>query len=122
ELTFQQRAEGFPDDESIIEALLTRDDVAVIDSFALAGGDFFGAGMEDQFTLADPDGDGPEEALEANDEIFAPITVEIEGTDGATATLQIIGIIDSTIGSFFGLFAPNDAISEALPEPPLTSY
>jgi putative ABC transport system permease protein len=121
DLFFQQRAEGYPDDGSIIEALLTRDDVAVIDSFALAGAEFFG-GAPNQFTLEDPDGDGPEQAITSGMHDFPPVTVEIEGTAGETRTFEIIGIIDSKIGSFFGLFAPQEPLLSVLPNPPLTSY
>jgi putative ABC transport system permease protein len=121
-ITFQQRAEGFPDDASVIEALKTRDDVAVIDASALAGQGGFGGAVEDPFTLKDPDGEGPQTAVESGDDDFAPVTVDIEGPGGSTVQVQIIGIIDSKISSLIGLFAPMATMDQVLPTPSLTSY
>lgn len=121
-IIFQQRAEGFPDDASVIEALKTRADVAVIDASALAGQSGFGGGVPDAFTLSDPDGDGPQQAIKAGDENFAPVPVEIEGPGGSTVQVQIIGIIDSKVSSLIGLFAPMATMDKVLPNPALTSY
>ena len=121
-IIFQQRAEGFPDDASVIEALNTRDDVAVIDASALAGQVGFGGGVADAFTLKDPDGDGPQQAVESGDDGFAPVPVQIEGPGGSTVEVQIIGIIDSKISSLIGLFAPMATMDTVLPNPTLTSY
>jgi putative ABC transport system permease protein len=121
-ITFQQRAEGYPDDASVIEALNTRDDVAVIDATALAGQGGFGGAVEDPFTLKDPDGDGPQKAIESGDDNFAPVTVDIEGPNGSTIQVQIIGIIDSKISSLVGLFAPMATMDQVLPTPSLISY
>jgi putative ABC transport system permease protein len=120
-ITFQQRADGFPDDASIIEALSTRDDVAVVDASTLAGAGGFG-GPEDPFRLDDPDGDGPQQAVESGDDNFAPVTAEIQGPGDSTVQVQIIGIIDSKISSLVGLFAPQATIEQVLPTPSLTSY
>lgn len=118
---FQQRAEGYPDDAAVIEALRTQPNVAVVDASVLAGQAGFG-GVEDQFTLSDPDGDGPQEAVRSGNDNFAPVTVQIEGPRGTTVDVQIIGIIDSKISSLFGLFAPIATIEQVLPNPQLTSY
>ncbi len=120
-LLFQQRAEGYDDDAAIIEALLNDRTVAVIDQSALAGNQFFGD-APDPFTLEDPDGDGPAEAVTSSDKVFAPVAIEIEGSTGETVELQIIGIIDQKIGSLFGLFAHDDVMSEIFPRPTLVSY
>jgi putative ABC transport system permease protein len=120
-IIFQQRADGYPDDASVIEALRTEPNVAVIDASALAGQAGFG-GPEDQFTLSDPDDDGPQESVRSGDDNFAPVTVQIEGPGGSTVDVQIIGIIDSKISSLFGLFAPMATIEQVLPNPQLTSY
>jgi putative ABC transport system permease protein len=121
-IAFQQRAEGYPDDASVIEALKTNPNVAVIDSFALAGQGGFGDGTEDPFRLTDPDGDGPQEAVHSGDDNFAPVTVQIEGPGGSTVEVEIIGIIDSKVSSLVGLFAPMATMEEVLPTPSLTSY
>jgi putative ABC transport system permease protein len=72
--------------------------------------------------LEDPDGDGPQEALESGMDPFAPRPIEIEGSDGQVHTLTLIGIIDSKIGSLFGLYARQSAIEQIYPNPGLTSY
>jgi putative ABC transport system permease protein len=121
-ITFQQRAEGYPDDASVIEALRTNPNVAVIDASALAGQAGFGGDTMDPFTLSDPDGDGPQKSVRSGDENFAPVSVEVAGPNGSTIELQIIGIIDSKISSLFGLFAPMETMEQALPNPALISY
>jgi putative ABC transport system permease protein len=50
------------------------------------------------------------------------VAIEIEGSDGGTAELQIIAIIDQKVGSLFGLFMPEETFSELFPRPTLTSY
>jgi len=121
-ITFQQRAEGYADDAAVIEALSTNPNVAVIDSTALAGVGSFGGAVQDPFTLSDPDGDGPQEAVRSGDDNFAPVTVQVEGPGGSTIDVQIIGIIDSKISSLIGLFAPMATMEQVLPNPSLTSY
>ena len=114
-LAFQARAEGFADDAAIIEALRTRDDVAVVDAFAIPVEGDFGAD-EDAFTLT---------GYEDGDESYAPITVEIARPDGQVATLTVIGILDDAIGSLFGMYAREQAVvgpTGIYPEPASTSY
>ena len=93
----------------------------VIDQGALAGADGFGGG-ENQFTLADPDGDGPQTAIESGDDGFEPIAIQLEGSDGQIVDLEIIAIIDSKVGSLIGLYGQADTIDAALPDAPLVSY
>jgi putative ABC transport system permease protein len=121
ELFFQQRAAGYDSDAAVLEALASRDDVAVIDSFALYAPGAFGTDPN-QFVLDDPDGEGPLEGLESGMDDFEPRVVEIEGSDGRVYSLTIIGIIDGKIGSLFGLFARQSAIAPIYPEPGVTSY
>ncbi len=120
-LLFQARAEGYDSDEAIVEALLTDPTVAVIDSFALSSNQGFG-GDSDQFNLGDPDGDGPEQGLEADMDTFAPIAIQVEGADGNLHDLQIIGIIDQKIGSLFGLYMHDSVMNEIHPNVQLISY
>jgi putative ABC transport system permease protein len=121
EIAFQQRAEGYDSDAAIIEALRTRDDVAVIDPGALYFEGGFGRD-ENQFWFDDPDGAGPKEPLESGMKTFAPRRIEIEGTDGWTHSLTIIGIIDSKIGSLIGLYARQEVAEGIYAKPNMTSY
>jgi putative ABC transport system permease protein len=114
-LLFQARAEGFADDAAIIEALRTRDDVAIVDAFAIPTEDNFGAD-EDAFTLT---------GYEDGQETFAPIQVQVERPSGEPVTLTVIGILDDGIGSLFGLYAPEPAVvgpTGIYPEAASTSY
>jgi putative ABC transport system permease protein len=118
---FQQRATGYADDAAIVEALKTRPDVAVIDQAALASSGGFGSDP-DQFRLDDPDGAGPKKALNSDDKTFDPIPVEIQRADGSTATVNIIGIIDSKVSTLVGLYARQDVFEPLFGAPSLTSY
>jgi putative ABC transport system permease protein len=120
-LEFQARAEGYDSDEAIIEALRADPTVAVIDSFAIPASGDFGAD-DNQFTLDDPDGDGPQQRIETDMETFVPIPIEVLGANGEVLELTIIGIIDQKIGSMFGLYAADSVMREAFPNPPLVSY
>jgi putative ABC transport system permease protein len=65
EVYFQQRATGLADDAAVIEALRTQPDAVVVSASALAVSDNFGADPT-QFTLTDPDGDGPQTELNSD--------------------------------------------------------
>ncbi len=114
-LLFQARAEGYADDAAILEALRTRDDVAIVDAFAIPVEGDFGAD-EDAFKLT---------GYEDGQETFAPIQVQVERPSGEPATLTVIGILDDEIGSLFGLFARESAVAGPAgiyPEAASTSY
>lgn len=112
ELAFQQRAEGYESDEAVIEALLNEPNVAVIDSFRL---DSEGFGQpEDAFIV---------EGLTSDEEVFAPVAVEVQDPDSEMpATVTIIGVIDSEITSLFGLYANQQTTESIFPTTTLTSY
>lgn len=115
ELTFQTRAEGFADDAAVLEALQTQPDVAVVDVSAVPQDGGFGD--PDAFVL---------EGYEATGDTFAPITVQVERTGGGEPVdLKIIGVIDSQIGSLFGLYAPQATVlgpNGIYQQPALTAY
>ena len=115
ELTFQARAEGYADDAAVLEAMQTRPDVAVIDASATQTDEGFGD--PNAFVL---------DSYEATGETFAPIQVEVERPGGGEPqVLTIIGVIDSQIGSLFGLYAPQATVVGAngiYQNPALTSY
>ncbi|HVL26393.1 MAG TPA: FtsX-like permease family protein [Thermomicrobiales bacterium] len=112
ELAFQQRAEGYATDEDIVRALASQPNVAVIDASALPGGS--GIGMGDDALKLD--------GLTSADETFAPVTVELAAPDGGTATVTVIGIIDSKIGSLTGLYAAQSTLDAVYPKMASTSW
>ncbi len=107
---FEDRAEGYADDAAIIDALQTQPNVVVIDAAALEGDDF---GDSESFTLDD---------LDVTDHVFSPVTIEIDAPDGRAVPVTIIGVIDSSIGSLFGLYASDSTVSAIYPDVASTSY
>jgi putative ABC transport system permease protein len=112
-LFFQQRANGFADDAAVLDALRTGSDVAVIDQGAIPSDGPFD-GDPDFFSIT---------GLTSGDTTFDPVQIELQRPDGgAPVPMTIIGIIDSKIGSLFGLFASQRATAPVYPTPDLTSY
>ncbi len=91
-LSFTGRAEGYDDDQAIIDALINEPDVAVIDSFSLASSAEFGE--PEAFRL---------ETATATGAFEAPI-VEVRLPDGTINQIRVIGVIDGSISSLFGLY------------------
>ena len=113
ELSFGQRAVGYDSDAAIVEALRTRSDVAVVDVRAVPAGGL-GGGEDDAFTLTD---------LSADDKTFDPIPVElVDPRDGSVHTLTVIGVLDEEIGTLYGLYAPEAAVTTIYGPPTTTSY
>jgi putative ABC transport system permease protein len=111
-LKFQQRAKGYETNAAVIAALQSQPNVAVIDSFALKGNGNFG-GPDNQFQLS----------ITADDKVFDPITVELANPSGGPPLpVTIIGVIDSNIGSLYGLYANQRTIDEVFPRMTFTSY
>ncbi len=112
ELAFQQRAAGYPTDEAIVQALLTQPGVAVIDPAAVPSG--FEGGEPDSFLLT---------GLDADDEAFAPIEVELQHpAGGPPLRATIIGVIDGKLADFWGLFTAQPTLDAIYPAPAVTSY
>lgn len=113
EIVFGQRATGYATDADIMHALATQPNVAVIDSFAVpAEGDLGSDG--DAFKLS---------GLKSSDEVFDPITVELQNpVDGSAYPVTIIGVIDSKIGSLYGLYANQQTVDAVYPSVTSTSW
>ncbi|HEV2126995.1 MAG TPA: FtsX-like permease family protein [Thermomicrobiales bacterium] len=113
-LEFSARAEGYEDDEAIVEALMTEPDVMVIDTFSLATQQEFG-GNPDMFTL---------DEIEASGTFDAPV-VEVRLPDGTVEELRVIGVISTSVSSLFGTFVgpeADDALFSDVGEPERTWY
>ncbi len=112
EISFQARAEGYDDDEAIIDALLTEPNVAVIDSSAVAGEGGFGA--PETFHI---------EGVGTDQEVFPAVHVAVTDPEtGQPVPLRIIGIIDSDISTLFGLFTNRSFTDDVFPNAPATFY
>ncbi len=91
-LGFQAKAEGYEDDQAIIEALMNETDVVVIDSFALESAESF----------VGPPGFKAKD-VPATGSFEAPV-VEMRLPDGTLQDVRVIGVIDSSISSLFGAY------------------
>ena len=107
-LSFQARAAGYEDDQAIIDALMNEPDVVVIDSFALESAAAFGS--PPGFKVADVPSTGS---------FDAPV-VEMRLPDGTINEVRVIGVIDASISSLFGVYmgpAAGDALFTSDGEP-----
>jgi putative ABC transport system permease protein len=112
-LTFDQRASGYESDAAIIDALRTDPNVVVVDVFAIPADGDLGAN-EDDFVLT---------GLKSEDKVFEPITVELlSPADGSTHQVTVIGVIDSEIGSLYGMFGAQATIDGVYGQTASTSY
>jgi putative ABC transport system permease protein len=109
---FSQRAEGYATDADVVRALQSGSDLAVIDSFAVPQDGNIGED-ENAFALT---------GLSADDKVFAPVTVELAGPDGAVHLVTIIGVIDQKVGILSGLFTSQRTIDATYPHLASTSY
>jgi putative ABC transport system permease protein len=100
-LTFRQRAAGYESDAAILEALHTEPNVVVLDAFAVPDEGNLG-GNEDLFVLSN---------LARDQSTFEPIVIElVDPADGSIHAVTVIGILDETIGSLYGLYAAQPTV------------
>jgi putative ABC transport system permease protein len=113
EIKLDHRVRGFDSDEAVWEALRIRDDVAVIDSNAIAGG--FGGGEFD-FSLSG--------RIKETEELFEPITLVVSDPNNtATREVQLLGVLTlGASGNFTGLFLPDSAFRDVFGEPELSFH
>ncbi|MCH7580337.1 MAG: FtsX-like permease family protein [Chloroflexi bacterium] len=114
EIELGARASGFESDEAVWEALATRDDVAIIDRFAIGGNDgpLFG-GADFSVTSIDDQADS-----------FEPVTLEIQDTiSGLRTQVELIGVMEiGPSASFFGLYVPEAAFERTFGDPFLSRH
>ena len=112
DLTFQARAEGYDSDEAILEALKTEPNVMVVN-----------AGMAED-AVSGFGGPAYQIAGVPSEGSFAPATVEVRGSDGASRTMRVIGVIDTSISMLGGAYVGTPTVDALLPpdEPRAVSY
>jgi putative ABC transport system permease protein len=87
--------------------------VVVADAFAVPQDGNLGAG-DDDFSLT---------GLQSDDKVFDPITVDLRSPiDGSTHQVTVIGILDPTISSLYGLYAAQPTIDAVYNQIATTSY
>lgn len=111
-VTFHARAEALADDAAVWRELLTNPNAAVIDAFAVGGGDAFEAGG---FTLS---------GVQATDTTFKPIAVQVRDATNPdnVRTVQIIGIFTTKASAVYsGLYVSPQTFSGLFPQPETTA-
>lgn len=107
DIPLSARAVGFESDQDVWQALLTRDDVAVVDGFTLEPGGPF---EEESLHI---------QGIDASADEFDPIAIRI--ADDVTRTerdVQVIGVIEFAASqSFFGIYVPESTFEAVYGEP-----
>lgn len=112
-LTFEQRAEGYATDAAIIAALRDQRDVAVVDVQAVPQSGNL-VSDPDAFTLM---------GLKTADKVFAPRQIElVDPRTGEARAVTVIGVIDSKIGSLYGIYTNQATVDAVYGKTTITSY
>jgi putative ABC transport system permease protein len=114
QIKLQTRADRYPDEESVWEAIRTTPGLAVIDAFAVSEGGFGSVG-------------GPEFHVEDFDEtaeLMDPIALNLrDPASKRQITLTLIGVIDfGSSANFFGLYTSEDTFNEVFGKPELSRF
>ena len=114
EIELKSRAEGFENDEAVWEALAARDNVAIIDRFAVGGDDgpLFGGA---DFSVTSIDGQA---------KTFEPVTLEIQDEiSGQRSQVELIGVMEvGPSANFFGIYVSEAAFERTFGEPFLSRH
>ncbi|HEU5422574.1 MAG TPA: FtsX-like permease family protein, partial [Nitrolancea sp.] len=107
----QVRATGYADDQAVWNAVKSGQNLAVIDSTALPANGGFGT---PRFQLP---------GLKAGAKTMEPTTVEFRNpATGKSETVTIIGVLDSKVSMFTGLFVMDSTFVKVFPEPSSITY
>ena len=106
---FIGRAAGYESDAAIIEALRTEPGVAVVDGF-IAGG------------MDDPDLADLFEGIDADEQGFAPVELQVRNGEGTPETVRIIGVISPKLSDFVGIYASDATAAPILGDAIDTRY
>ena len=108
-IPFQTRAEGYATDADIWNAVQSDPNVVVLDSFAV---------VENSFGNDPNMFNGEAFENEDGDEVFAPFQIEIENPrNGEQRTMTVIGVIDSTVSTMFGIFMNQESFTSLYGNP-----
>jgi putative ABC transport system permease protein len=106
---FIGRAAGYESDAAILDALRTEPGVAVVDGFIVGG-------MEDA-ELADLFS-----GIEADEQGFAPVELQVRNGEGTPQTVRIIGVISPSLSDMVGIYASDATAALTLGEAIDTRY
>ncbi|HET7038101.1 MAG TPA: FtsX-like permease family protein [Thermomicrobiaceae bacterium] len=107
----QLRATGYADDQAVWNAVKSGQNLAVIDATAVPANGGFGS---PSFQLP---------GLKPGAKTMEPTQVEVRNPATGTAeTVTIIGVLDSKVSMFSGLFVMDSSFTKVFPEPSTISY
>ncbi len=108
-IPLEHRARGFESDDAVWQAVRTRDDVALIDSFAVRSGGFGDNGPYD-FKV---------KGIKEGEELFDPVTLEIhDPASNRARKVELIGVLGTgASANFFGMYVPEQTFRDVYGEP-----
>ncbi|MEZ4533067.1 MAG: FtsX-like permease family protein [Thermomicrobiales bacterium] len=109
EWVFIGRAAGYESDAAIVEALRSEPGVAVVDGFIPSG-------MDDPNLAKLFDG------IEADEQGFAPVELQVRNGDGTPQTVRIIGVISPKLSDFVGIYTSDATAAPILGDEIDTRY
>jgi putative ABC transport system permease protein len=111
-IPLQVRAVGYENDAAIWEAIRTNPTLAVIDSWALPTG---GVTMDTPGSLRLT-------GIQQSDTVMNPVAVDIQDPiSGAMRTVTIIGIIDGSVSTLFGIYIPAATFNDIFAQPSMSA-
>ena len=107
-ISLDSRAAGFASDEAVWQAVQSRDDVALIDAFAVRQGGFGNDGPYD-FRIS---------GIAEGDDTFEPIALELhDPASGRARQVQLIGVLSvGASANFFGIYVPEATFNDVYGE------
>ncbi len=112
EIPLQTRAAGYDSDRAVWDAIAADPSLAVIDAMAVPGSGPILADMG--FTLT---------GVQANDATMTPAQVEInDPATGRTRTVTIVGIVSSEVFTMWGIYVPEQTVTEVFDQPDAINY
>jgi putative ABC transport system permease protein len=111
-IPLQARASGYDNDAAVWDAIGTNPNLAVIDSWALPTG---GVTMDTAGTLQLT-------GIQQSDTVMSPVDVDIQDPiSGVMRTVTIIGIIDGSVSTLFGIFIPAETFNDVFAQPSMSA-
>ena len=111
-IPLQVRAAGYDNDAAVWDAIRTNPNLAIIDSWALPTG---GVTMDTAGTLQLT-------GIQQTDTVMRPIDLEVQDPiSGNVRTVTIIGIIDGSVSTLFGIYMPAVTFNDIFAQPSMSA-
>jgi putative ABC transport system permease protein len=112
-IPLQVRATGYENDAAVWEAIRNNPNLAVIDSWALPTG---GVMMDSPSTLRLT-------GIQQSDTVMTPLDLDIQDPiSGNLQTVTIIGVIDGSVSTMFGVFMPAATFNDIFAQPSMSAF